>query len=414
MNKKKTAISQKGEKKVNKKKDSLSSLMKLKAAGKSASATTSAAEKKTKATLPAAKKSASLKNFIQKVTLKAQKTIASTKKTLEKVGAKKRALGRPLAVNAALKGQPVVSKKTAEEILEPEIIVMSQEAVENTKYDTGVEVVSSQWKSPEPELPPGYNEDKIVLQVRDPWWVHAYWDLREATLGEIGVRWGDAFLDARAVLRVYDVTAVDFNGNNAHKYFDVQIQMEARSWYLNLQETARSWCVDLGFVLRDGQFICIARSNVITTPADGPSHLTDEEWMVPDDLFAYLYRSAFRDGGLLGPNSPGGRRWQDRPAISVTSPGLFSPSISSPVYHPRVGRKKDFWLVVNTELIVYGATEPDAQVTVCGKPVKLNPDGTFSLRFALPDGQQSIPVQAYSKDGEDERLITPHVTKETR
>ena len=33
--------------------------------------------------------------------------------------------------------------------------------------------------------------------------------------------------------------------------------------------------------------------------------------------------------------------------------------------------EKAFWLQVHTELILYGATEPDATVTVQGQPVKL-------------------------------------------
>ena len=70
-------------------------------------------------------------------------------------------------------------------------------------------------------------------------------------------------------------------------------------------------------------------------------------------------------------------------------------------------------MVVNTELIVYGATEPDAKVTVQGKEITLKPDGTFSLRFALPDGKQVIPVEATSNDEIDHRKITPIVTRKT-
>ena len=80
----------------------------------------------------------------------------------------------------------------------------------------------------------------------------------------------------------------------------------------------------------------------------------------------------------------------------------------------KLPKERKFWLVVNTELIVYGATEPDAKVTVQGKEIKLRPDGTFSLRFALPDGKQTIPVKATSSDKEEERVITPIVLKETK
>ena len=66
-------------------------------------------------------------------------------------------------------------------------------------------------------------------------------------------------------------------------------------------------------------------------------------------------------------------------------------------------RKKGFWFNVNAELILYGATEPDAQVTIGGRVIKLRPDGTFSYRFALPDGQYELPAVAISYDKTDGR-----------
>ena len=95
----------------------------------------------------------------------------------------------------------------------------------------------------------------------------------------------------------------------------------------------------------------------------------------------------------------------------LASPGITSVSSPGKKITPR---ERSFWLVVNTELIVYGATEPDAKVSVQGKEIKLRPDGTFTLRFALPDGKQVIPVNAVSADQVDERTITPIVTKETK
>jgi hypothetical protein len=72
------------------------------------------------------------------------------------------------------------------------------------------------------------------------------------------------------------------------------------------------------------------------------------------------------------------------------------------------------WFWVNAELIVYGATEPDASVTFQGKPIELRPDGTFSMRFALPDGVQVMPIRATSADRIDDRVITPIVSRETK
>jgi hypothetical protein len=76
-------------------------------------------------------------------------------------------------------------------------------------------------------------------------------------------------------------------------------------------------------------------------------------------------------------------------------------SISSPF--GGVERGKGFWFNVNAELIIYGATETDAKVTIGGRQIKLRPDGTFSYRFSLPDGNYDLPAIATSSDGTDSR-----------
>ena len=52
-------------------------------------------------------------------------------------------------------------------------------------------------------------------------------------------------------------------------------------------------------------------------------------------------------------------------------------------------------------------------MTVQGQPVQLRPDGTFSLRFQLPDGTQVIDATAESADGVFRKTITPTVRRET-
>jgi len=76
--------------------------------------------------------------------------------------------------------------------------------------------------------------------------------------------------------------------------------------------------------------------------------------------------------------------------------------MSSPTAKPGV-REKGFWFNVNAELIVYGATEPNATVSIGGRKIRLRPDGSFSYRFALPDGNYEMPVVAVSADQTDGR-----------
>lgn len=254
------------------------------------------------------------------------------------------------------------------------------------------------------ELPERYHEDKIVAQVRDPWWLHTYWEVQNSTIQNIERKLGKEFEGARAILRIHDVSLIIFDGKNARSSFDLDVRLETGNWYIDVGQAGRTWCIDIGFLLKNGRFILIARSNIVGTPLDGPSWVTDEEWMVPDELFARLYGMGFG----FGPSSPPRKALDKHFKMFTSSPGLFS--LSSPV---RPKREKNFWLMANTELIVYGATMPDAKVSVQGKPVKLDKEGRFTLRFTLPDGKQLIPIEAWSSSGEDYKSITPIVSKET-
>ncbi|NEQ37628.1 MAG: Rho termination factor [Okeania sp. SIO3I5] len=76
-------------------------------------------------------------------------------------------------------------------------------------------------------------------------------------------------------------------------------------------------------------------------------------------------------------------------------------------------RPRKFWLVADAELIIHGATEPDATVTIGGRPIKLNPDGTFRFQMAFPDGLIDYPIMAVAVDGEQNRSIHMKFTRET-
>jgi hypothetical protein len=77
-----------------------------------------------------------------------------------------------------------------------------------------------------------------------------------------------------------------------------------------------------------------------------------------------------------------------------------------------LGRK--FHFEIGAELVVYGTTEAGAKVTLQGEVVPVRPDGTFSVRFSLPDARQIIPAVATSADGVEERTIVLAVERNTK
>ena len=148
------------------------------------------------------------------------------------------------------------------------------------------------------ELASEYGETRIRLLVRDPYWTHAYWEVTAQARREIESRTGRSWQGLRKVLRVYDVTGVSFTGFNAHRSFDVEINDPADHWYLQVGRPDRAWCVDLGVITGTGEFILIARSNIVHTPPDAPSSVIDEAWGISEEEFYKLY--ALSGGGRLG------------------------------------------------------------------------------------------------------------------
>jgi uncharacterized protein len=98
------------------------------------------------------------------------------------------------------------------------------------------------------------------------------------------------------------------------------------------------------------------------------------------------------------------------PVEAISSPGpLGISSVPAEEQPPQKG----FWFNINAELIVYGATEPAARVTIGGRRIRLRPDGTFSYRFALPDGFYTLPIEATATRG-DQRAARLEFFRQTQ
>ena len=247
------------------------------------------------------------------------------------------------------------------------------------------------------ELPLGYNETRLVAMVRDPAWVFAYWEVQGDLIERTRLEEGPDLWDGGCwTMRVMDLTRQDS--------FDLAIDVYARNWYIEAGRPGHLLQLCLGRTLSSGRFIPLVYSNKTQSPPLGVSELIDEEWMVLEETIA-MASGWF----LTGATSPGmakvamlEKEMASGAIINVGSPGLQAKVIGKP-----------FWLTVNTELILYGATEPGAQVTILGQPIKLRPDGTFTARYALPDGILVIPVQALSPEGTQTITVTPVVSRET-
>lgn len=150
----------------------------------------------------------------------------------------------------------------------------------------------------EEKIPDRYNDNRVVLMVRDPYWCYTYWEISDSLLEnkrkEMREEWGDYSL----ILRVYDVTGVEFDGTNSYKFQDIRVNSNAGNWYINVWEPGRDYMVEIGYRSHDGHFIAIIRSNRVSSPPVTVSELGDEEWMDMNANSEELFRLSA--GGRIG------------------------------------------------------------------------------------------------------------------
>lgn len=160
-----------------------------------------------------------------------------------------------------------------------------------------------------PELPDRYGRTELVLMAVDPLMLFSYWEVTPESLRQAQDALGAQMQGARAVLRFYDISLIQFDGTNAHHTFDIDIGLEARNWYVRLWTAEKSYCADLGFVARTGRFHAITRSNVLHTPRAGVSSRDEERWLrvrflrrrKPDPARPLEFVQAPLIGGRLSP-----------------------------------------------------------------------------------------------------------------
>ncbi|MGH8008791.1 MAG: DUF4912 domain-containing protein, partial [Candidatus Binatia bacterium] len=114
------------------------------------------------------------------------------------------------------------------------------------------------------ELPWTYNDNCLVLLARDPYWLYSYWDFSAEQISAAHARLGAK--DAQLVLRLFDVTAIDFDGANAWSKIDVELTPFTTSWYIPVARPDASYCVEVGYRAANGHFAVLGRSNVVATP----------------------------------------------------------------------------------------------------------------------------------------------------
>lgn len=127
------------------------------------------------------------------------------------------------------------------------------------------------------ELPKTYNKDKLVLLPVSPRLAFVYWDLSENTKNLLSQK----VREGKAVIRLYDVSFVVFNGKNAHRTFEYRLDentLNARNFYFHVPSPKAVYLSEMGY-LEGEEFVAVLRSNAVKVPSDSPSLSSRERWV---------------------------------------------------------------------------------------------------------------------------------------
>lgn len=340
----------------------------------------------------------------------------------------------------------------------------AQEAVEAAKFELGQEDrtggILTDVDEGLADLPAGYGESRIVIMARDPQWAYTYWDVSNEHKEDMRRQGGQ-----QLALRIYDVTDINLEYQSPHSIQEYPCDELAREWYLPIPVSDRDYIVDIGYRCADGRWLVLARSAPVQVPPIYPSDWIEEHFITVNfdedlrgknvfELVEPAKRMAAATATGMYSSNPiydeifgmvqGAEAQRVAGSLfgSVQQVPIHEQAISSYVFPSGVGmwavptvsgltmsgvgmsgvgfsasgvpiRPRQFWLIADAELIVYGATEPDATVTIGGRPIKLNPDGTFRFQMSFQDGLIDYPIMGVAADGEQTRSIHMKFTRET-
>ena len=126
-------------------------------------------------------------------------------------------------------------------------------------------------------------ENHVGLAIVAPHQGFAHWRIQPEWIEKISKERGQAWQNCRLIIRLYDVTCIQFNGFNAHAIQNISIPNICGQQLFALSRAGTVQLAEVGFELKSGEFIPAARSQCVQFPPDGVSSRTDHAALLVDE-----------------------------------------------------------------------------------------------------------------------------------
>ncbi len=327
---------------------------------------------------------------------------------------------RKLRLIASKLSVPLYSRKTKAVLIDL-IITFQNKKLRVDKInqtDSTAEIETNEYKTKQTLV---NNKTNLVFLPRDPEWAYVFWQISESDRNK-----AQSLGANKLCLRLYDVTGSNEGQFNLSTLREIAVDSFSTEWYLPIPVPDRDYKVELGY--RYGfNWMSLAFSSASHVPNAQPSEQILDKFVPfnlesPSEtnsaiitsnegetsgLHERLYHAAttFSRRSRVGseefmenPYNPEPKGINNDSGAGVWSSGINDSGAGL--------LNRSFWLVADAELIVYGATDPNANLTIGGEKVPLAADGTFRLQVPFRDGSQKYDIKAVDESGYQERSIT--------
>tara|TARA_B100000212_G_scaffold232574_1_gene176807 strand:+ start:2939 stop:4039 length:1101 start_codon:yes stop_codon:yes gene_type:complete len=333
---------------------------------------------------------------------------------------------RQLRQEASKLSVPLYSRKTKAVLVD--LIVSYQTKKNNSNIISSPEAGKNLSNNQTSSIPTTIDTNtNLVFLPRDPEWAYVFWQISESDRNK-----AQSLGANKLCLRLYDVTGLKEGDFNQGTLREIAVDSYSTEWYLPIPVSDRDYKVELGY--RYGfKWMSLAFSSPSHVPSSQPSEQILDKF-VPFNLESNLETSmAISDSDESEINGLHERLYQVATTYSKRSKvgseefmetkksdskdfqndsgaGIWASGINE---SGKGISNRSFWLVADAELIVYGATDPNAKLTIGDETVPLASDGTFRLQVPFRDGSQNYDIKATDSTGSQHRSITMNFDRKT-
>ena len=327
---------------------------------------------------------------------------------------------RQLRQEASILSVPLYSRKTKANLVDLILKYQKKDSgitqKENSKINSDISNESYNSYSSE-EV-----KTNVVFLPRDPDWAYVFWQISENDREK-----AKSLGASKLCLRLYDASGFDGSNLNQGTLREIAVDSYSTEWYLPIPLADRGYKVELGYKY-GFDWMSLAFSSISHVPGSHPSEQILDKFVpfnleagsetIPDisssqgnelnGIHEKLYQAAtsFPPRRKVGSEEFMENINSKKSNKNLTESGVGKWSSGINDSGSGIVKNSSFWLVGDAELIVYGATEPSAKLTIGGEEVPLAADGTFRIQFPFRDGTQKYDIKAVDSSGEQERSIS--------